>query len=63
MTSLSDLVGASGLSLYAIVAMLLFIAAFLLILIPIVAPGRRAHYEQAARLPLDDVRPQSPRAS
>jgi hypothetical protein len=57
MKSLSDVVGAYGLSGYAIVALLLFVFAFLLILIPLVAPARSAQYEADGRLPLDDLTP------
>ncbi len=61
MIRLSDIVGASGLSGYAIVALVLFFIAFVLILIPIVAPQRDAFYERASRMPLDDSTPQTPR--
>ena len=61
MIHLADAVGASGLAFYAIVAMVLFIIAFLLILIPILAPGRAARYERARLLPLDEPPPHTAR--
>jgi uncharacterized membrane protein YtjA (UPF0391 family) len=61
MTRLSDVVGASGLSGYAVVALVLFVVAFILILIPILTPRRDAFYERAGRMPLDDFTPQTPR--
>ena len=61
MRSLADVVGASGLSGYAIVALLLFVFAFLLVCIQVLAPSRNAEYESDARLPLDDIHPQVPR--
>lgn len=60
MTRLSDVVGASGLSGYAIVALVLFVIAFVLILIPILTPRREEFYERAGRMPLDDFLPQTP---
>lgn len=54
MVRLSDIVGASGLAGYAIVALVLFFVAFLFVLIPIFAPARKSLYDRAARLPLDD---------
>jgi cbb3-type cytochrome oxidase subunit 3 len=54
MIRLSDVVGASGLSFYAIVAMLLFLFAFVLVLFNIYAPSRRAAHRRAALLPFDE---------
>jgi cbb3-type cytochrome oxidase subunit 3 len=56
---LADVMSASGLSMYAIVALLLFFGAFLLVIVLIFAPGAKARHKRAARLPLDDdtVRP------
>ena len=54
MTRLADVVGASGLSGYAIVALLLFVLAFLLVLAAVFAPSRRAEHQRAALLPFDD---------
>lgn len=60
---LVDVMSASGLSMYAIVALLLFVGAFAVVLVLIFVPGAKARHESAARLPLDDdsVRP-APRA-
>ncbi len=52
---LVDVMSASGLSGYAIVALLLFFAAFLMVLAMILAPGSAARMAQAAQLPLDDT--------
>lgn len=54
MTRLSDIMGASGLSGYAIVALVLFLFAFVLVVLSITLPGRRASLERASRLPFDD---------
>ena len=62
MKSLADVMGASGLSSYAIVALVLFFAAFILVLVRIFAPSRRKEYERDSRMPLDDDHPQNPRA-
>ena len=60
MIRLSDIVGASGLAGYAIVALVLFIIAFLVVLIPIFAPARKGMYDRAARMPLDEPAPPAP---
>lgn len=54
MIRLSDIVGASGLAGYAIVALLLFVFAFLLVLVSVYSPSRRAQHERAASLPFDE---------
>jgi cbb3-type cytochrome oxidase subunit 3 len=54
MTRLADIVGASGLSGYAVVALLLFFFAFLLVLATIFFPSQRAQHDRAAQLPFDD---------
>lgn len=51
---LVDVMSASGLSGYAVVALLLFVAAFLMVLAMILAPGSTARMHRAAQLPLDD---------
>ncbi|MHB8838746.1 MAG: cbb3-type cytochrome oxidase subunit 3 [Gemmatimonadaceae bacterium] len=58
---LSDIMGAAGLSGYAEVALILFLAAFVVIMIAIFAPGRKRTYDAASRMPLDDEHPQTPR--
>jgi cbb3-type cytochrome oxidase subunit 3 len=52
--SLTDLMSNSGLAFYAEVAMILFLAAFLVIAVRIFLPSRRAEMEAAGRLPFDD---------
>lgn len=61
---LSDVVGASGLSGYAILALLLFVGAFVTIVVLTFRPGANAKHEHDARLPLagDDEPPTNPTA-
>jgi cbb3-type cytochrome oxidase subunit 3 len=54
---LVDVMSASGLSMYAIVALVLFVAAFCAVLFMILAPGAAARHAQASRLPLEDDAP------
>ncbi len=54
---LSDVMSAAGLSGYAIVALLLFVIAFLAIVVRTFAPGSAARHARDARLPLDDDEP------
>jgi len=58
---LSEIMSHAGLSGYAEVALVIFLAAFLLILVAVFAPSRKREFEAASRMPLDDVHPQSPR--
>ncbi len=58
---LSDIMGAANLSVYAEIAMILFIVAFIAIVILIFSPGRQRTYDAASRMPLDDEHPQTPR--
>lgn len=51
---LSDVVSASGLSIYAIVALVLFVGAFVAVVVMIFRPGVKARYAEDARIPLDD---------
>jgi hypothetical protein len=51
---LADVMSASGLSGYAIVALLLFVAAFLMVLMMILAPGSGERLKRASLLPLED---------
>ena len=60
---LADVMSASGLSIYAIVALLLFVGAFVVVVVMIFAPGAKARHERASRLPLaDDSEPPDTRA-
>jgi cbb3-type cytochrome oxidase subunit 3 len=51
---LSDIMSAANLSSYAEVALVIFFAVFILIVVRTWAPSRRQELEAAARLPLDD---------
>ncbi len=51
---LSDIMGHADLSMYAQVALVLFLGVFIAVTIRTFAPSRRAELEQTARLPLDD---------
>ncbi len=51
---LSDVVGNSGLAFYAEVALILFVLAFVVIVVRLFV-GRRAAMEDLGRLPLDDA--------
>ncbi|MDP2359571.1 MAG: cbb3-type cytochrome c oxidase subunit 3 [bacterium] len=53
---LSAIMGHAGLSGYAIVAMLLFIAVFASLMVRLWRQGRSGRLEEAGRLPLDDGR-------
>lgn len=61
---LADIMSASGLSTYAIVALVLFVGAFLAVVILTFAPGTAARHQRAAQLPLedDDTHMPAPRA-
>lgn len=54
---LVDVMSASGLSVYAIVALLLFVIAFLAIVVRAFAPGSTARHSAAAQLPFSDDEP------
>lgn len=54
MTRLADIVGASGLSGYAVVALVLFVLAFLFVVAALFGPRSRERNERAALLPFDD---------
>lgn len=58
---LSDIMSNAGLAGYAEIALILFMVAFIAIVIRIFWPGRRKEMQAAARMPLDDERPQEPR--
>lgn len=52
--SLTDLMSGAGLSGYAIVAMILFLGAFVAIAFWVWWPSHKAWWTEAAQLPLDD---------
>jgi cbb3-type cytochrome oxidase subunit 3 len=51
---LSDIMGNANLSIYAEVAMVIFLLVFLAIAVRLWLPGRQQALQEAARLPLDD---------
>ena len=50
---LSDIVGASGLSSYAEIALVLFLLAFLAVVVSLFLPSRQRTYERMRHLPMD----------
>lgn len=58
---LSDIMANAGLSGYAEIALVLFLVAFVAIVVRIFWPGRRREMDAASRMPLDDEHPQTPR--
>lgn len=59
---LSDIMAAAGLAGWAQAALILFLVAFVAILVAVFAPSRRGEFEAASRMPLNDDIPVSPRA-
>jgi len=60
---LVDVMSSAGLSIYAIVALLLFVVAFVAIVVRTFAPGTRPQHAADARLPFsDDESGPAPRA-
>lgn len=53
--SLTDLMSHAGLADYAQIALVLFCAAFVAIVIRTFAPGNKREMEQVGRLPLEDA--------
>jgi cbb3-type cytochrome oxidase subunit 3 len=51
---LSDVMSNAGLSRYAEVALVLFLIAFVAVVVRVMRPSRRAEMDRAARLPLED---------
>ena len=58
---LSDIMANAGLSIYAEVALVLFMLAFLGIVWWVLRRANTARWKSAAQMPLDDVHPQQPR--
>lgn len=58
---LSDIMANAGLAGWAQVALVIFLAAFLVILVAVFAPSRRGEFDRASRMPLDDANPVTPR--
>jgi cbb3-type cytochrome oxidase subunit 3 len=59
---LSDIMSAAGLSAYAEIALILFVLAFVGVVAMLFHPSRQRTYDRARFMPLDDERPQTPRA-
>ena len=57
---LSDVVGHSGLAVYAEVALVLFFLAFVLIGVRLLVRRDRRELERMSRMPLDDGTPERP---
>ncbi|MEP6763595.1 MAG: cbb3-type cytochrome c oxidase subunit 3 [Gemmatimonadaceae bacterium] len=55
MTKLADIMEHAGLSMYAEVALVLFLAVFIGIVIRTYLPSRRRALDEASRLPLDEA--------
>jgi cbb3-type cytochrome oxidase subunit 3 len=55
---LSDIMEHAGLSMYAEVALVLFLFAFAVILWWVLQPANRQRFESDAAIPLDDMNPQ-----
>jgi cbb3-type cytochrome oxidase subunit 3 len=58
---LSDIMANAGLAGWAQAALILFLLAFLVILVAVFAPSRRREFDRASRMPLNDDTPVSPR--
>ena len=54
MKSLTDVVSGAGLSGYAEIALVIFLIAFIGVVISLFAPSKRATYERMRHLPMDD---------
>jgi cbb3-type cytochrome oxidase subunit 3 len=52
---LSDIMGNAGLSMYAEVALVLFLGVFIAIVLRTFAPSRRRELDEAALIPLNDA--------
>ena len=60
---LSDIMGNAGLSMYAQVALVLFLGVFIAITIRTWAPSRRRELDDAAMIPFNDALPATRSAS
>ena len=54
---LADVMSHAGLAGYAVIAMILFLGAFVAIVVRVAKRSAGAEFEEARRLPLDDDRP------
>ena len=53
---LTDIMSGAGLSIYAQIALVIFVAVFVAIVLRTFAPSRRKEMDELARLPLEDER-------
>ena len=58
---LSEIMSHAGLAFYAEVALVIFFVVFVAIVLRVFSRSRRAKYDAAARMPLDDEKPVTPR--
>jgi cbb3-type cytochrome oxidase subunit 3 len=58
---LSEIMSNAGLAGYAEVALIIFFVVFVAVAFRVLAPSRKAGYDKAARMPLDDDTPVEPR--
>jgi cbb3-type cytochrome oxidase subunit 3 len=56
---LSDIMSQSGFAIYAEIALVLFLAVFVAVVVRIFWPARKAELDRASRLPLDDGTPRA----
>jgi cbb3-type cytochrome oxidase subunit 3 len=54
MKSLTDVVSGAGLSVYAEIALVIFLVAFIGVVISLFLPSRQRTYEHLRHLPMDD---------
>jgi len=60
---LTDIMSGAGLTTYAVIAMILFLVAFLAIVVRLFAPGRRAELESKKHIPFTDGERAAPRTN
>ena len=58
---LSEIMSHAGLAGYAEVALVIFLVVFVAVAFRVLSPSRKAGYDAASRMPLDDERPVTPR--
>ena len=59
--SLSDIMGAMRLYMYAEIALFIFLAMFLAVLVHVLRKKNESRFDSARYMPLDDDNPQEPR--
>ncbi len=58
---LSEIMSNAGLAFYAEVGLVIFFIVFVAVVFRVLSPARKAGYDAAARMPLDDEHPVTPR--